>query len=76
MSWRPRALSCPRCLSAINDGSRVASWLRNTVTKDIDLLYRGLPVGGDPHSVLYGDVGGIDVERVGEDLGAKGIGVR
>jgi hypothetical protein len=39
------------------------------VTKNIGLLYFGLPVSGDPHSVLYGNVGGIDdLDRMGEDF--------
>jgi predicted Zn-dependent protease len=48
---------------------RVASRLRKMVSKNIGLLYFGLPVSGDPGSVLYGNVGGIDdLDRMGEDF--------
>jgi predicted Zn-dependent protease len=48
---------------------QVASRLRKMVSKNIGLLYFGLPVSGDPASVLYGNVGGIDdLDRMGEDF--------
>jgi predicted Zn-dependent protease len=48
---------------------QAASRLRKMVSKDIGLLYFGLPVSGDPASVLYGNVGGVDdLDRMGEDF--------
>ncbi|HEY6373397.1 MAG TPA: hypothetical protein VIX37_22670 [Candidatus Sulfotelmatobacter sp.] len=33
-----------------------ATRLRKIVTKDIGILYYGLPQSGDPHSVLYSQI--------------------
>jgi predicted Zn-dependent protease len=42
---------------------------RKMVTKDIGILYYGLPVSDNSHSVLYGQIGGIEeLDAVGEDF--------
>ena len=43
--------------------------LQKMVTKDIGILYFGLPQSDDPKSVLYKDVlGPIDLDRMSEDF--------
>lgn len=43
--------------------------LRKVVTKDIGILYYGLPQNGDPKSVMYEFVVGIDdLDQVGEEF--------
>ena len=43
--------------------------LQKLVTKNIGLLYFGLPLSDDPGSVLYRDVGGqSDLDRMSEDF--------
>ena len=43
--------------------------LRKIVTKDIGILYYGLPQSNDPHSVLYNQIMGIEeLDAVGEDF--------
>jgi predicted Zn-dependent protease len=47
----------------------VPARLRKMVGKDVGLMYFGLSVSSDPHSVLYWSVGGIgDLDRMGEDF--------
>jgi predicted Zn-dependent protease len=47
----------------------VPSRLRKMVGKDVGLMYFGLPVSDDPHSVLYRDILGVDdLDRMGEDF--------
>jgi predicted Zn-dependent protease len=59
MSW-PQGLA---------SDERVASRLRKMVSKNVGLMYFGLPVSGDPHSALYANIGGIDdLDRMGEDF--------
>ena len=51
--------------SAELEGSR----LRKMVTKDLGLLYYGLPLSDDPRSVLYSNVlGPDDLDRMSEDF--------
>ena len=46
-----------------------AQRLQKMVTKDIGILYFGLPQSDDPKSVLYKDVGGpLDLDRMSEDF--------
>lgn len=46
-----------------------ATRLRKIVTKDIGILYYGLPQSNDPHSVLYNQIMGIEeLDAVGEDF--------
>jgi predicted Zn-dependent protease len=48
---------------------QVTARLRKMVSKNVGLMLFGLPVSGDPHSVLYANVGGIDdLDRMGEDF--------
>ena len=43
--------------------------LQKMITKDIGILYFGLPQSDDPKSVLYRDVGGpMDLDRMSEDF--------
>jgi len=50
-------------------GSDKVRRLQKMVTKDIGLLYFGLPLSDDPASVLYRDVGGpTDLDRMSEDF--------
>ena len=43
--------------------------LRKMVTKDIGILYYGLPQSANPSSVLYRDIAGIqELDNVGEDF--------
>ena len=43
--------------------------LQKMVTKDIGILYFGLPQSDDPKSVLYKDVlGPMDLDRMSEDF--------
>ena len=49
--------------------SLAASRLRKMVTRDIGVLYFGLPLSDDPHSVLYFEILSVaDVDRLGEDF--------
>jgi hypothetical protein len=46
-----------------------ASRLRKMVTRDIGVLYFGLPLSNDPHSVLYSEILSVaDLDRLGEDF--------
>ena len=46
-----------------------ATRLRKIVTKDIGILYYGLPHSDNPHSVLYNQIMGIEeLDAVGEDF--------
>lgn len=50
-------------------GSDKMRRLQKMVTKDIGVLYFGLPQSDDPGSVLYRDVGGpADLDRMSEDF--------
>jgi hypothetical protein len=43
--------------------------LRKMVTKDIGMLYYGMPLNGNPKSVLYGRILGIqELDQVSEDF--------
>lgn len=43
--------------------------VRKMTTKDIGLLYYGLPQSDNPHNVLYNQIGGIEeLDQVGEDF--------
>ncbi len=45
------------------------SRLRKMVTKNIGIMYYGLPQNNDPRSVLYSDIGGIEeLDEMGEDF--------
>lgn len=47
----------------------VSSRLRKIVTKDIGILYYGLPQSGNPQSVLYNQIMGIEeLDQIGEDF--------
>jgi hypothetical protein len=49
--------------------SIAASRLRKMVTRDIGVLYFGLPLSDDPHSVLYREILSVpDLDRLGEDF--------
>lgn len=49
--------------------SIAASRLRKMVTRDIGVLYFGLPLSDDPRSVLYNEILGVpDLDRLGEDF--------
>lgn len=49
--------------------SLAASRLRKMVTRDIGVLYFGLPLSDDPHSVLYSEILSVaDLDRLGEDF--------
>lgn len=59
MSWPAGLASDPR----------VSGRLRKMVTKNIGLMYFGLPASDDPQSVLYRNVGGLgDLDRMGEEF--------
>jgi predicted Zn-dependent protease len=48
---------------------RERSRLRKMVTRDIGILYYGLPFSENPESVLYRDLLGVDdLDRIGEDF--------
>ncbi len=50
-------------------GSDKMRRLQKMITKDIGILYFGLPLSDDPGSVLYRDVGGpTDLDRMSEDF--------
>jgi hypothetical protein len=50
-------------------GSLKMRRLQKMITKDIGLLYFGLPLSDDPASVLYRDVGGpTDLDQMSEDF--------
>jgi predicted Zn-dependent protease len=49
--------------------SLAAARLRKMVTRDIGVLYFGLPLSDDPHSVLYSEILSVaDLDRLGEDF--------
>jgi hypothetical protein len=49
--------------------SIAASRLRKMVTRDIGVLYFGLPLSNDAHSVLYSEILSVpDLDRLGEDF--------
>jgi predicted Zn-dependent protease len=59
MSW-PEGLA---------EDDQVANRLRKMLSRYIGLLYFGLPMSGDPGSVLYESLGGVDdLDRMGEDF--------
>ena len=48
---------------------KVRSRLRKMVTKNIGILYYGLPQSDDPRSVLYKDIGGLsELDYMGEEF--------
>lgn len=48
---------------------REATRLRKMVTRNIGVLYFGLPLSSDPHSVLYFEILGVaDLDGLGEDF--------
>jgi predicted Zn-dependent protease len=52
-------------MDPVNFGGRadeelLMSRLRKMVAKNIGIMFYGLPVSGNPRSVLYGDIGGLD----------------
>ena len=48
---------------------RMTSRVRKMVTKNIGVLYFGLPLSDDPRSVLYGQIGGSqELDRMREDF--------
>ncbi len=52
-----------------SDANLPETRLRKIVTKDIGLLYYGLPQSANPSSVLYNSILGIEeLDRVGEDF--------
>jgi hypothetical protein len=51
------------------DHARLMGRLEKMVTRDIGVLYFGLPLSDDPGSVLYRDIGGPDdLDRMSEDF--------
>ncbi len=52
-----------------NDQALLHTRLRKMITKNIGILYFGLPQNNDPRSVLYRSILGVDeLDRVGEDF--------
>lgn len=48
---------------------RVHTRMRKMVTKNVGILYYGLPLSNDPRSVLYGNVGGVqELDRMTEEF--------
>ena len=61
-------LSLP-AVSQTSDQDLLAARLRKIVTKDIGILYFGLPQSENPKSVLYNQIMGIEeLDAVGEDF--------
>ena len=51
------------------DGDAFRSRVRKMLTRDIGVLYCGLPLNDDPSSVLYRSIDGVgDLDRAGEDF--------
>ena len=63
----------PAFFGNARDEKLLQSRLRKMVTKNIGVLCYGLPLSGDPRSVLYGNIGGTDeLDVITEDFAPLG----
>lgn len=62
----------PKNLGEPADAEVLQSRLRKMVLKNIGIMYFGLPASGNPRSVLYGNILGVDdLDRMTEEFDPK-----